>query len=203
MLIREAKAIAGTLSNPSKMPSRGTSLPPEYCGVGSELRGVKGSVCSNCYACKGRYVFPNVRDAMARRHRGLSHPLWAEAMVTLIAGRVAWFRWHDAGDLQSVQHLRAIVAVCERTPRTQHWLPTKERGIVRSFLRSGGKLPANLTIRLSMPMIGQRPDGSKLATSTVDSGKGYRCPSPSQDGRCNDCRACWDTSVRNVDYKQH
>ena len=26
---------------------------------------------------------------------------------------------------------------------------------------------------------------------------------PKQDGECGDCRACWDTNVKNVSYKEH
>ena len=60
---------------------------------------------------------------MQRRLDRLHDPRWMDAMVTLINGR-HWqpepvFRWHDSGDVQSVQHLKNIFEVCKRTPGTQ------------------------------------------------------------------------------------
>jgi len=80
--MQEAIAVAHTLSEPSKMPGWSYSLPARECRIGSKLAKVKGSVCSNCYALKGRYVFGRVRRAMQRRFESLAHPLWVEAMVT-------------------------------------------------------------------------------------------------------------------------
>jgi hypothetical protein len=44
-------------------------------------------------------------------------------------------------------------------------------------------------------------------TSTVH-GKGKKwygkqCIAYKQDNECKDCRACWDTKIKNVSYKQH
>ncbi len=60
-LKKQALPIVGGLSNPSKMPCKGTSTPPKYCNVGSKLRKVKGSVCYDFYACYGLYTFKNVQ----------------------------------------------------------------------------------------------------------------------------------------------
>ena len=57
----------GTLSCPSKMPAWGWSTPAEDCIRGSKLAKVKNSICSICYARKGRYVFPNVQKALKKR----------------------------------------------------------------------------------------------------------------------------------------
>ena len=79
--LAEARAVAHTLSSPSKMPGYGYSIPAFRCKIGSLLRQIKGTVCNSCYALKGRYVFPVVKDAMERRFSALSHPQWVEAMV--------------------------------------------------------------------------------------------------------------------------
>jgi Gene product 88 len=71
-----------------------------------------------CYALRGRYTFPNVKAAMEKRLRSLARPGWIEAVTTLIyRSRDRHFRWHDSGDLQSIEHLRNIVAVCMNLPR--------------------------------------------------------------------------------------
>ena len=66
MLVKEAKQITGGLSSPSKMPGYAYNLPAWECVTGVKLQAVAGSVCSGCYAMKGRYRFPNVKDALNR-----------------------------------------------------------------------------------------------------------------------------------------
>ena len=111
MLKKEATQITGGLSKPNKMPGPSINLPAVACITGAKLVDVLGSTCSGCYALKGRYRFQNVKDAMQRRLDRLHDPRWIEAMVTLVTGHPV-FRWHDSGDLQSVQHLKNIFEVC-------------------------------------------------------------------------------------------
>ena len=55
------------LSNTSKLGVKSISLDANKCKTGSKLAKKKGTVCNGCYALKGCYVFPVVKDAMARR----------------------------------------------------------------------------------------------------------------------------------------
>ena len=114
MLKKEARKITGGLSAPSKMPGPSYNLPAVRCITGSKLAQIPGSVCHGCYALKGRYRFDNVKQAMARRLAALGHPDWIAAMTVLIKGEPV-FRWHDSGDLQSPEHLKAIFEVCKNT----------------------------------------------------------------------------------------
>lgn len=211
MTKKQALTVIGApLSNTSKMPCKSFGLPTRACAVGTSLMKNPNSTCHFCYANKGFYtLFPEVKASQERRLASLCHPDWVDAMVALI-GKDQWFRWHDSGDLQDVQHLERIVAVCLKTPECRHWMPTREFGIVRQYLEKGGQIPANLTIRLSAYMVDgapPRPNGlTHLTTSTVHHSKdpvGLRCNAPQQDGHCLDCRACWDKSVPNVSYHQH
>ena len=205
--------VAG-LSKPSKMPGYGYSIPASRCKVGGKLRKVAGSTCSACYALKGRYVFRNVAECLERRYQTLGAPEWVDVMAELIRRkcvRVAFFRWHDAGDLQSVDHLSRIVLVCRKTPGVTHWLPTREYQIVRDFIAAGGSFPPNLTVRLSAHMIGGHaptfPDlqAHGVTVSTVDSNAAdaFACMAPLQVGECRECRACWNPAVAHVTYKKH
>jgi hypothetical protein len=211
-LTRELDAYVGGLSNPSKMPGYGYSLPALECRTGSKLRDVKGSTCSGCYAMKGRYVFPSVQRALYRRLEAIGRPHWAEAMAELISRRGGdYFRWHDSGDLQSLDHLRAIVRVCELTPTVQHWLPTREYRTVQSFITSGGEFPPNLNVRMSAHMLGgivptfPRLPMVTVSTVSIDArpAGSHACPAPLQGNSCGDCRACWDRGVSLVDYHKH
>jgi len=203
---KQAEQIAGTLSKPSKMPCKGTSIPAIHCNVGSKLRDIEGSVCADCYAMKGNYQFKGVQLGLERRLAGINSPHWVEAMTVLI-GKDKYFRWHDSGDIQNYYHLLQIVSVCENTPNTKHWLPTKEKAIVNRYLRENGKFPPNLVVRLSAYMVnGKPPKWAGLLTSTVHNGNvhnGRECIAYKQNGECKECRACWDKRVKNVSYPKH
>jgi hypothetical protein len=202
----------GGLSSPSKMPCYGYSTPATACATGGRLQKVSGSTCSGCYAMKGFYRMPNVASALAKRLDSLTSPAWVPAMVELIdAAELPYFRWHDSGDLQNVDHLASIVAVCESTPKVTHWLPTREVRIVRDFLKAGGEIPSNLTIRVSAHMIdrfpGNAPMGLPFSTvhtdeSVLPSGAEV-CGAAKRGGECGPCRACWEPSNVHISYAKH
>ena len=199
----EAHEITGGLSAPNKMPGPSINLPTDACIVGTKLRDVKGSTCEGCYAhLRGRYRFPIVQAALARRLEKLHHPRWIEAMVTLVTGQPV-FRWHDAGDLQSVQHLKNIFEVCIRTPGTRHWLPTREARFLK--LMDPDVVPKNLKIVLSDHMNDQQvPPSWWPYTSGVSTKHGdVTCPAASQGNKCLDCRKCWDRGTKRVIYGKH
>ena len=85
--------------------------------------------------------------------QALKHPQWIPAMVAQIK-RQKYFTWHDAGDLQSVQHLKNIFEVCKQTPSTKHWLPTRE--VKYTSLMDPAIVPTNLKIIISDHMIDQK-----------------------------------------------
>ena len=201
MLKKEANKIVGGLSKPGKMPCPSINLPAASCITGSLMALIEGTTCFGCYALKGRYNFTTTIKAMARRLRALSHGSWTAAMVTLMAGR-KYFRWHDSGDLQSAQHLKNILEVCEQTPDTKHWLPTREARLLA--LMDPEIIPKNLLIRLSATKVDGAPSQAWPWTSTVVIDRGSRtCPAPSQGGKCIDCRQCWDRTIPNVAYAKH
>lgn len=209
--IGELEAIVGGIGNPSKMPGYAYGIPAAECKVGGRLRELEGSTCSGCYAYgRGNYRFASTVAAQYRRLEAISDPRWIPAMVGLISRkctREPFFRWHDSGDLQSLEHLEAIAAVAEGTPQVSHWLPTREKRIVSEYLREHGAFPANLTVRISAAMVdGRAPSNLGLPTSTVHKESapiGHACPAPTQGNACGDCRACWSSDVANVSYHLH
>lgn len=219
MNLKQAEEIAGTLGFPSKMPGTSYGIPAEFCITGAKLARIPGSICHDCYALKGNYIFPSVKQSQLTRLEGISHPEWTAAMVYLLTcahkrgrGRKGvfakgWHRWHDSGDIQSEEHLTKIAAVAALTPRIRHWLPIKELGILKKYLAKGGVIPTNLTVRVSATMIDGDPTQQWPLTSRVHSDKapkGVRtCPAPKQDGECGTCRACWNPKVKSVSYHHH
>tara|TARA_R100000458_G_C8277711_1_gene253338 strand:- start:3934 stop:4554 length:621 start_codon:yes stop_codon:yes gene_type:complete len=206
MTIKEIQNRTGTLSNPSKMPCHGYSIPAIHCKIGSILAKRKGTVCSNCYALKGRYVFPNVQAAMEKRFDAvMNSPTWVEDMTELIGRKEksGYFRWHDSGDLQSVEHLEKICQIARNLPHIQFWLPTREYKTVQNY---SGIIPDNLIIRLSAHKVNVAPPISLaeklLVETSAVSTEEYNCPAPDQGNSCGDCRKCW-TKGETVTYKEH
>ena len=209
----EAMLTVGSgLSNTSKMPSYSFNLSALDCVTGSKLVGVKGSVCEDCYALGGNYQRYKLPVKMQPKTDKINNPLWVEAMVYLIKHQgnkkdKKYFRWHDSGDIQSLDHLYKIVQVCKKTPNIKHWIPTREYKFVKMYLDIHGEFPENLTVRLSAHMVDQKaPKIKGLTTSTVHSEKapiGTVCESYKQQNQCLDCRLCWDSSNKNISYKKH
>ena len=218
--LKAATAVAGSLGFPSKMPGTSYGIPASACKVGAKLAKVEGSTCSGCYALKNNYTYESVIKSQAVRLAAIDHPQWAEAMVYLLRsahgldGRkvhrevrsAGWHRWHDSGDIQSIGHLAAICQIARRTPEPRHWLPTREAGLLAAYVRSGGVIPGNLTVRVSATMIDGAATARWAQTSTVHhkaKASGRVCPAASQGNACQDCRACWATDVANVSYHKH
>jgi len=210
MMIKALEQSVGGLSKPSKMPGWSYGIPASACKMGSILRKVKSSVCSKCYAFKGMYVFPCVKNAQANRLDILTSDLgtWTVNMAALIAlkyrkkkGKNRVFRWHDAGDIQSVAHFQAIVNIAIALPTIKFWIPTKEYDLIRNWK---GEIPSNLIVRVSAPMLGQTlPMIPGTVGSTVGADTGFACKAYTRGGKCGTCRACWDKSVEFIDYPQH
>jgi len=206
--IQAKEIIGGDLSATTKMPCKSFNLPAWECKTGSKLAKIPGTVCHGCYAMKGNYTrFPSVKKAQYKRLGQLFNPAWVDAMVSLIEKENnLYFRWHDAGDIQNINHLKNIVSVANKTPGVKHWIPTQENKMVNDFIKAGGVVPDNLIIRVSASMVNGKPPKNAKYTSTVHTTKkviGYECPAYKQDAQCLECRACWDTKIKNVSYKQH
>ena len=233
MTLTEAKTIIGSVGTPSKMPGTSYGLSAHECIAGSRLAEIPGSICSTCFALRDQMSWPNAQKAYARRLASIGHPHWVKAMVRVLShlhsvperridlglrpgpkltrlgtryrmNPMGWHRWHDSGDLQSVEHLARIVEVCRRTPRIRHWLPTREVAILRAY---DGDIPENLVIRVSATMIDGAPPTGWQNTSTVHTDAApdgsHSCPAHHQGNQCLSCRACWSSEVANVYYRKH
>lgn len=217
--IKQANENIGGLSDAGKMPALSWNIPVEYCDTGSVLIEVEGSACFGCYADNGRYKFSNVKNALENRYQKYlsNRKLWVESVVFILNNsklmqRVPFFRWFDAGDIIDLQHLSDIYDICRKTPHINHWLPTKEWQHKKQFVNK----PENLTIRVSSPFKNKpfKPnqhqthsvvltkDEFSLHKDNKESGI-YFCPSGSQGGQCQECRACWNENIECIAYEYH
>jgi hypothetical protein len=213
-----ALATIGSLSRPSKMPGSSWSISAKKCIVGSILHKKEGTICAGCYARKGNYTFPVVVNAHETRLNLFNKSLvqdggeaWVDAMSFLISCEGnRFFRWFDSGDLQSYSMLDCIVRIAKKNKSVKFWLPTKEYGIVKEWVKLNGKFPVNLNVRLSAYKVGF-PAPKRLAESlgcttsevTYDHNGGTCRAQTSGEGVCGPCRACWNKKVSTVTYIKH
>lgn len=222
MLLKEIKAIlGGDISDKNtKMPGTTFGLSTLACAVGSILKEKSGTVCEGCYAARLENFRPSVMKGWKNRteavHRACEKTatmkLWVNAFVQRLEKlSPTHHRWHDSGDLQSSRHLSMILSVAGMLPGMKFWLPTKERAILKRARKALGDFPANICIRESAAMVGERlnidtPNSMVIVSQDVDKwiGEGvWICPAPHQGNACQDCRACWDNSVKTVAYIKH
>lgn len=227
MTLKDLESQVGSLGCPSKMPGYSWSIPAKHCKIGSKLRKQPGTVCFKCYALKGRYSFPNVQDALQARldaFNAMDRDEWCEAMAALIARKVRpevpYFRVFDSGDLQSEEMMIRWALVARMLPDVKFWVSTRERAIVnRAMKRMGLHKLKNLVVRVSSHKIGLT-DSAPLSSHNSQvhpkvqlmewealvrksTRKQFYCPSSLQDGKCGECRACWDSKVTTVIYREH
>jgi len=209
----QAAIACGSLTSTSKMPCKSYSLPTEACITGFKMSKIEGSICSKCYANNGFYRMyeNNIKPAQFSRLDSITGEFWVSGMVSHI-GKDPYFRWHDSGDLQNLEHFEKIVAVCMETLLTMHWLPTREYGIIKAFIAKHGKnsIPKNLVVRLSamypdrpvqIPASLQNVPGITASNVHTKTPMGSPCKAPKQNGACLDCRECWTDSV--ISYELH
>lgn len=202
------------LSNPGKMPCKSWSLQAiDTCPGSVDKSHHSGLVpaCRGCYATQGNYRFPAVKAPRIHNKEDWQRNAWVADMVAAI-GKESHFRWFDSGDVYSVQLAEKIYSVMRDTPNTRHWLPTRMYKFKKfaPILAEMAKLN-NVVVRASSDDI----RGKKVATSLKNSSiifdpetqstpKGaVMCSAYQNEGKCGDCRACWDKSVSTIAYPQH
>jgi len=212
MLVKEAKTFGNVSNGNTKMPGTTFAVDAFACNTGSKLAEVEGSVCSKCYAIRIQKRRPSVDKgykANLTKYLTSDRQGWVAAIAFQIIRQNTdgHHRWFDAGDLQSIEMLEDVVSVCKITPNTKHWLPTREVKIVSDYLKMHGAFPDNLVVRVSSPMIDDKPLIRYGNTSTVHTkGKpnhGVECEASKRGNNCGPCRACWDKTIPNISYPKH
>ena len=213
----QAHQVHGGLTQTTKMPCQSYSLPTIACITGFRMSKIADSICNKCYANKGNYLkyANNIEPVQHARLESISMAIadpeyraaWIQAMIISI-GDDDYFRFHDSGDIQNIEHLELYAELARAMPKCKFWLPTREYGIVSAFTAQFD-IPDNLIIRLSAMftdravIVPKTLQGVKgVAVSNVHSVKpiGTACNAPKQNGECRTCRACWNRKVAAVSY---
>lgn len=209
---KEAIELAGNVTKTSKMPCDSYSLPTEACITGAKMAKIKGSICNNCYANKGNYhrFKANILPMQNKRLESIQSDSWVDAMIKLINNQ-PFFRWHDSGDIQSIQHFDKICKIAEAMPNTKFWIPTREYDIIKEYVKTK-TIPSNLIVRLSamftdkaviIPKSLQHIQNITVSNVHSKDPIGIECESYKHEGKCNSCRKCWDANYKTISYKIH
>ena len=214
MLVKDAKALANVSTGNSKMPGTTYAIDAFACITGSKLAKIPGTSCNKCYARKLQKLRPSVDKGWKlnlakyeQAARGGALEAWVQALAFQILryNTDSFHRWFDSGDLQSEAMLDAICQVCRLTPKIKHWLPSQERSIVSRYFATHPK-PRNLVVRISASKVdGPLPNASNTSNvfTSAEHIHGQECEARKRGNNCGPCRACWDSSVKNVSYPKH
>jgi len=215
------------LSDPSKMPGKAWGMTARKACFR-----LNGDICGGCYADKAAYVWSNVRAAYdARFHWAMECMRSPEgrdefvAVMTRAIGRTKedYFRVHDSGDFLSAAYAECWFRIALALPNKRFWFPTRvwQRPAAKSaespFVVVGQADPLMTAVRklASLPNVTVRPsalnvgddapvvDGLHAGSSVDYSGAAHKCIAPQQQGKCGDCRHCWDNKFVPVDYAKH
>ena len=196
------------LSKASKMPAKswslqaGTTCPGSISPITKEVL----PVCAGCYAKDGMYNMPNSKRVREFNREDWKRAEWVDEMVDALQ-KQKYFRWFDSGDVYHPALAFKIYLVMSKTPNTKHWLPTKSYNIpkIRSILDRMKLLP-NAAVRFSSPsIVGEygSEHGSTVIPYAETPTSAEVCGAYSRDGKCGECRACWDKEVSVVAYPAH
>ena len=150
----------------------------------------------NCYALKGNFRFPSVKQSAEERYRISQLPNFVEMMVQEIQQRqVRLVRLHSSGDFYDPAYVQKWIDIAKRCPNTRFRTTTKRRDLIER-IRQLNKLP-NFIVRESLDCTSSQPTMG-LPLAMVDhipgvkeqaaKGKIFRC--------INDCQTCGYTCWR-------
>lgn len=197
------------LSKPSKMPCLSWSLQAlDTCPGSKGKDGALVDACKGCYATTGNYRFSNVKAPRVSNKEDWKRNAWVSDMVKELDNS-RYFRWFDSGDVYSVKLAAKILKVMQLTPWCRHWLPTRMHKFskFRLILMKMNSLD-NVVVRFSSDSVqGEIIKGDYTSTIIPDPSQASKtmtvCEAYNRDGKCSDCRACWNKDNKLIAYPAH
>ena len=206
------------LSHTSKMPCPSFALPIEdTCHGRFNLEGSLKEICEGCYADKGMYKWTNAINLRSNNYLSTQENDFSGYMIDLInSDKNGYFRWFDSGDVYSSKFLLKLFTICQNTPNTQHWIPTKSRDLYDSFIWEALESLPNVKVRFSSDSkFGVfdlrhkstviQPDqevNKKLVFKCKAKSIGLNKKGKANPKKCHNCRACW-TNDKVIAYEFH
>ncbi|MBT5607624.1 MAG: hypothetical protein HN742_37270 [Lentisphaerae bacterium] len=168
----------------------------------------KSPICERCYAQKGRYVFPKVRENQRLRSQWWHDTAPVDRAVILAdaikrEGLLRYFRCYDSGDLD-LSAIETWLVFADLLPDIKIWIPTRT-WVLPEFMPGLRALNAHprIVVRPSAVAFDDPPEeipglsGGHSAHWREPIKAGYRCP-----GNCATCRTCWDEPELSVGFER-
>lgn len=182
----------------------------ETCPGSIAAPGELVDACKGCYATTGNYNYPNVKAPRMHNQEDWQRLDWVDDMVKALQND-RFFRWLDSGDLYALGLAEKVLEVIKSTPWCKHWVPTRMHKFPK-FRRVLEEMKAqpNAAVRFSSDSIsGEFIAGLHGSTITAsadpqDIPAGVTvCEAYQRGGKCNGCRACWDSQIPVIAYPAH
>jgi len=166
------------------------------------------AICERCYAQKGRYVFPQVRNNQRARSEWWHSTDPIERAIILAdavkrEGAPCYFRCYDSGDLD-LSAVDTWLKFADLLPGVKLWIPTRT-WLLPEFHDGLCRLNAHprIIVRPSTVCFDDPPAtinglaGGHAAHWREPIKAMFRCP-----GNCATCRICWDRPDLSVSFKR-
>lgn len=166
--------------------------------------------CKGCYATTGNYRFPNVKKPRIENKEDWKRPDFESDFIKALE-KETYFRWFDSGDVYAIDLAEKIYNIMKATPHVKHWLPTRMHKFEKfaSILEKMANLP-NVCVRFSSDSIngsivesGNAQNSTIIESSEKATNEMFTCQAYQNDGKCNQCRACWNKEVKTIAYPAH
>jgi len=206
------------LSKTSKLGTYSWSLQAlNTCPASIDLNGELVDACKGCYASFGQYNYSNVKAPREFNRWAWKQDNFVDDFVKALEGH-KHFRWFDSGDMYSLGLASKILQIMDRTPNTKHWLPTRMHKFEKFHaVLNCMQLLENVCVRLSSDSVMGEYVEVPLTldietTSTIipeSNIEGFRehgafiCSATFQNGKCEECRACYLKSNDVIAYVGH
>ena len=169
------------------------------------------TICKSCYAKKGMFCFPAVKNAVNKRLEWWNKSQDKNIIETMTneirKSGTKYFRAYVSGDFQGSRDIRIWRKIAENLPEVKFWFPTKAHRVrasgITQALQALNRLE-NVSVRPSSGNFDTpAPDVKGLAAGTTAHKKDnppngeFNCI-----GDCSKCRVCWDKETK-VSYHYH
>jgi len=212
---------------PSWSLNAGITCPGSKCPTTGELK----PSCISCYAKKGNFIRPNVKDPRTHNQKDWKRSGWVDDMVEVLE-EVRKMRWFDSGDVYHPKLAEKILEVMKKTKHVTHWFPTMSHDIPKlavvidkmdklknvkvrrssgqvdgTFVKGDGSTVVDIKTARQWVKFGV-PKGVVICPSSlsvdgeVPQSKTKNQPSIKAVGNCKKCRTCWN-GKELVAYVRH
>lgn len=172
----------------------------------------KNAPCAKgCYALKGRFVFPAVKNRLAENLKAYQeNPNAFFKAIELAAFNANLFRYHSSGDIVDYNYLAGMCKVARKVRTCKFLCFTKKYELVNQYVADKHIIPSNLTIVFSCWKDFVPDNPHNFPTTWVYFPKGDETNDliPKNaipcTGKCYECHTCWNLKKKqSVVFRKH